>query len=243
MIRSADEVVVRNTRREDFPAIIDLSRRTYPHSPPWNETQLGSHLDVFPEGQFVAARADSGEPVGMAASLIVSWDDYDMRGSWRDFTSHGMFTNHDGVRGRTLYAAEIMVHPACQGRGVGRKMYEARRELARRLGLLRIRAGARLRGYGRYAERMSAEEYAVRVIRGEFRDPTLSFQLHQGFRVLAIVSGYLRHDQESRGYAAVIEWLNPRVARPEDRADPDPRFDPRCWSPGGAGGDPPRRHS
>ncbi|GEM_PF-1459647 len=43
----------------------------------------------------------------MAASLIVLWNDYDMKASWRDFTDHDMFTNHDPERGRTLYGAEV----------------------------------------------------------------------------------------------------------------------------------------
>ncbi len=73
--------------------------------------------------------------VGMAASLIVFWDDYDMKDSWRDFTDHGMFTNHDPVKGRTLYGAEVMVRPSMQGRGIGSKIYHARRELVRRLGV------------------------------------------------------------------------------------------------------------
>jgi hypothetical protein len=102
-----------------------------------------------------------------------------------------------------------MVAPALQGPGIGTRLYEARRALVRRLGLRRIRAGARLRGYHRVADRMTPEEYVRAVERGELYDPTLSFQLKRGFRVLAVVGGYLRHDPESLGYAAVIEWLNP----------------------------------
>ncbi len=120
--------------------------------------------------------------------------------------------------GRTLYGAEVMVHPEIRGSGIGGKLYDARRALAERLGLLRIRAGARLRGYHRYAERMDAREYVRRVVRGSYRDPTLSFQIHRGFHVLAVVSGYLRHDPESLGWAAVIEWLNPAVATAADQA-------------------------
>ncbi|MEO8139490.1 MAG: GNAT family N-acetyltransferase, partial [Gemmatimonadota bacterium] len=126
--------------------------------------------------------------------------------------------------GRTLYGAEIMVHPAWQGRGVGKQLYAAREALARRLGLLRIRAGARLRGYRECAETLGVEEYVLRVARGELTDPTLTFQLRRGFRVLAVAPGYLAHDPESLGHAAVIEWLNPEVARPEDHAAGDPRF-------------------
>jgi hypothetical protein len=56
------------------------------------------------------------------------------------------------------------------------------------------------------------------VARGSLRDPTLSFQLNRGFHVLAVVEGYLRHDPESLGWAAVIEWLNPALATPADWA-------------------------
>jgi len=204
-------IEVRNTRPDDFAQIVELARAVYPAGLPWSEQQLASHVRVFPEGQFVAVRVRSGRVVGMAASLIVLWDDYGMNTSWRDFTDRGMFTNHDPERGRTLYAAEVMVHPGYQRAGIGTRIYQARRELCMRLGLRRIRAGSRLRGYHLHADRMSAEEYARRVAARELRDPTLSFQLRHGFRVLAVVPGYLHNDPESLGYAAVIEWLNPNL--------------------------------
>jgi GNAT superfamily N-acetyltransferase len=214
MIADAAAIAVRNTRESDFDGVIAMTGRVYPTSPPWSREQLASHLRVFPEGQFVAVQDRT--IVGMAASLIVLWDDYDADTNWRDFTAGGMFTNHDPVHGRTLYGAEVMADPDWQGKGVGSRLYDARRELAVRLGLRRIRAGARLRGYHRVAREMSAAEYVARVERGELHDPTLSFQLHRGFRVIGVVSGYLRHDPESLGHAAVIEWINPAV----DAADP-----------------------
>lgn len=210
-------VKVRPMQPRDFPGIIELCERTYPGAIPWSNEQLSKHLAIFPEGQLVAV--DRGhEVVGYAASLIVYWDDYHMGANWRDFTDHGRFTNHDPAMGRTLYGAEVMVHPEIRGSGIGGKLYNARRELTERLGLLRIRAGARLRGYHKYAARMSAEEYMHGVVRGSYRDPTLSFQLNRGFHVLAVVEGYLRNDPESMGWAAVIEWLNPKVATAADLA-------------------------
>jgi len=217
-------VVVRNTTPSDFTGIIEMTREVYPDSPPWSMEQLASHLKVFPEGQFIAIQQDAGTVVGMAASLIILWDDYEMRATWRDFTDRGMFTNHDPAQGRTLYGAEVMVRPARQSAGIGTKLYRARRDLAERLGLLRIRAGARLRGYHRYADRMSAEDYVVKVTKGELKDATLSFQLKHGFEVLAVVPDYLRHDRESLGFAALIEWVNKKVAKPEDYAGLNPRF-------------------
>lgn len=220
---------VRPTEERDFPAIIELCRRTYPDHPPYGADQLASHLEVFPEGQLTAVVADGGvegggeRVIGMAASLIVLWDDYAIDQTWRDFTAGGYFSNHD-PSGRTLYGAEVMVDPAAQGRGAGSALYRERDELLLRLGLLRIRAGARLRGYRPYAEELSSEEYVEKVVRGELRDPTLSFQLNRGFRVLSVIAGYLRHDPDSLGHAAVIEKLNPELARPEDWLRGDPRY-------------------
>ena len=224
MSLAKSKIVVRNTRPEDFPGIAELSREVYAGSPPWNEAFLSSHLQLFPEGQFVALEDDTGRVVGMAASLVILWDDYHMSMDWVSFTSGGWFTNHDPEHGRTLYGAEVMVMPNMQRGGIGKKLYHARRELVQRLGLLRIRAGARLRGYHRYAHRMTAEEYVARVVQRKISDPTLSFQLREGFEVIGVVANYLHSDPESLGYAAVIEWLNPQVASPEDFVGRDPRF-------------------
>jgi GNAT superfamily N-acetyltransferase len=218
---------VRETQPEHFDGIVELSRLVYPDSPPWTHAQLESHRTVFPEGQLVSIELATGRVVGMAASLILLWDDYEAHQNWRDFTEGGTFRNHN-PEGRTLYGAEVLVHPAYQRRGIGSRLYARRHVLVQNLGLLRIRAGARLRGYHRHAARLSPEEYVLRVIRGSLRDPTLSFQLRHGYRVLGVVSDYLRHDPESLGHAALIEWVNPRVARPEDVQGRDPRFaDPR----------------
>lgn len=226
MKRRGLPVAIRNTRTDDFDRIIEICSKVYPESPPWKTSQLASHLRVFTEGQFVAVEREHDLVVGMASSLIVLWDDYDTGDSWRDFTDHGMFTNHDPESGHTLYAAEIMVDPEHQRRGIGKALYAARRDLVRRLGLWRIRAGARLRGYHRYAHEMPAHLYAEKVAHGELFDPTVSFQIQQGFRVIGIVSGYLRNDPESRGYAALIEWLNPDTAAAGDAEKADPRFRP-----------------
>ena len=216
---------VRLTEERDFDEITALCGLVYPDAPPWKAEQLASHRLHFPEGQFVAVEPETGQVVGMAASLVILWSDYTVSGSWRDFTDHGMFSNHD-PRGRTLYGAEILVRPDLQRRGVGAALYKARRAICERLGLLRIRAAARLRGYHRQAARMTAEEYVMRVVRGLIGDATLSFQLRHGFHVMAVVPNYIKNDPESLGYAAVIEWINEAAERRDETVVLDPRFDP-----------------
>lgn len=218
MSHPSTKIVVRQTSPDDFAGIVALSEAVYPGSPPWNDSQLSSHLAVFPGGQFVAVEEPGSRVVGMAASLVILWDDYELHMNWRDFTDHGMFTNHDPANGRTLYGAEVMVDPGIQRRGIGKRLYQARRALVEGMGLLRIRAGARLRGYHRQAKKLTPDEYVRRVVSGQIKDPTLSFQLREGFRVISVVSDYLKSDPESLGHAAVIEWLNPLVASTDDFA-------------------------
>lgn len=202
---------VRNTRPADIPGIRELSRRIYPDEVPWGERELTEHLRRFPEGQLVAVADDEDRTVvGMAASLRVRWTDYEVDQSWLEFTARGTFRNHD-PEGPILYGAEVMVHPDHRRRGVGSALYDAREELVFRLGLRAIRAGSRLRGYGRVAREMSARDYVKRVEEGDLADPTLSFQLARGFRVLAVVEDYLRRDPDSLGWAAVVEWRNPHA--------------------------------
>ena len=219
MTVSGDEVRVVNTEPKHFPQIIELCRVTYPDTAPWTPEQLASHRSVFPDGQFVAVQGGAVQGpeervVGMCASLVVSWEDYKMLDSWERFTADGAFTNHD-PKGRTLYGAEVMVDPRVQHHGVGDKLYAARREVAERLRLLRIRAGARLRDYHRYAATHQPADYVLQVVEGQLHDPTLSFQLREGFHVVAVVPHYLSDDPDSMGYAAVIEWLNPLLVTAE----------------------------
>lgn len=215
------KTTVRETRPGDFAAIERLCRITYPTLPPWTAPQLAEHMLRFPEGQAVAIDKKTGELLGMTASLVVRAADYPLDASYAEHTADGTFANHDLDRGDTLYGAEVMVDPRAQGRGVGSKLYAARRDVVRRFGLRAIRAGARMRGYHRVADHMTPEEYADAVSSGRMGDPTLSFQLGRGFRIIGVARDYLRNDPPSRGHAAVIEWVPEREpklqARPTGR--------------------------
>lgn len=197
---------VRQTRPEDIPALIELQARVYPSIPPWNRRKLREQLEVFPQGQ-VVAETDDGV-VGCASSMIVMWDDWAESHSWKEITGAGTFENHN-PEGRTLYGAEVFVAPELRGSGVGHLLYEARRRLCRAMNLKRIIACGRLPGYQDYADEMSAEFYAQKVVWGDLRDMVLSFQLKEGFSYCGIVEDYLPEDKESCGHASIIAWLNP----------------------------------
>lgn len=201
---------VRLATRADIPSLVALNRTAYPtmaeDNVVWGESHLLSHQRIFPQGQFVAEH--DGRILGAASSLIVDMGSDPLRThTWAGITDSGYFTNHD-PKGDTLYGADVYVHPDARGKGVGAVLYEARRDLCRRMNLRRILAGGRLHGYLDYANQYSPQEYAERVVAGEIHDLVLSFQLHQGFVLRGVMPNYLR-DARSMNNASLIEWLNP----------------------------------
>lgn len=204
-------LTIRNTRSDDIDEIVKLQQESFPllarYNNVWHPDELKSHLQIFPEGQFVAVEED-GTVVGSASTLIVTLDPDYAEHTWKGITADGMFTNHDD-HGDSLYGADISTHPKFRHEGIGSMLYGARKELAMRLRLRRMISGGRLFNYCEYADKLSALEYAEKVIRGELHDPVLSFELDNGFKFIKVLPDYL-DDVRSRNFASFIEWLDPQ---------------------------------
>jgi ribosomal protein S18 acetylase RimI-like enzyme len=203
-------LVIRNTRPDDIEKIVKLQQESFPilarYGNIWHPEELKSHLQIFPQGQFVAVEED-GTVVGSASTLIINLDPEYAEHTWKRITADGMFTNHN-PNGDSLYGADISTHPKFRHEGIGSMLYGARKELVMRLGLRRMISGGRLFNYCEYADRMSALEYAQKVITGELHDPVLSFEIDNGFKFIKILSDYM-DDVRSKNYASFIEWLDP----------------------------------
>ena len=204
--RPLQHFCIREMTLEDIPAVIELQVRVFPGQPPWRAEQLANHLSVFPEGQLVASDP-SGLILGSSSSLLIDWDDYAESANWSLITGDGSFTTHN-PQGMTLYGADMGVDPAARQLGIGTAFYEARKELIRERGLKRLLTGGRIAGYSAVADELPPKEYVAEVVDGKRRDPALSFQLENDLVVLDVVPGYM-NDVESRGFATVLEWLNP----------------------------------
>lgn len=200
------KTTIRQISKSDIPAVIELEERVFPHMLAWTAEELTQHLSVFPEGQLVALD-ESGKIIGSASSLIIDWDDYAESAKWSSITGYGSFATHNPL-GKTLYGADMCVDPSARRRGVGSLFYEARKKMVKELGLKRLLTGGRIPGYGEVAQTMTPQEYVAEVVHGRRKDPTLSFQLANGLIVLDVVPEYLE-DPDSRGYATLLEWLNP----------------------------------
>ncbi|MGH9926856.1 MAG: GNAT family N-acetyltransferase [Nitrososphaeraceae archaeon] len=204
-------LIIRNTRPDDIEKIVKLQQESFPilarYDNIWHPEELKSHLQTFPQGQLVVVEED-GEVVGSASTLIVTLNLEYAEHTWKGITSDGMFTDHN-PNGDSLYGADISTHPKFRHEGIGSMLYGARKELVLRLGLRRMISGGRLFNYQDYADKMSAFEYANKVINGELHDPVLSFELDNGFKFIKMLPEYL-DDIRSQNYVSFIEWLNPQ---------------------------------
>lgn len=207
MAESRPRLVVRQLRRADLRAIQDIQRRSFPIEP-WTREQFESQLQIFPEGQ-IGVEID-GTLVATSSSLIVDEEDFGAYHTFDEVSDKGYIRNHD-PEGDTLYGIDIAIDPRHRGVHLTRRIYEARKELARQRNLRAILIAGRIPGYAKQADKMTAEEYVRRVVRKDLKDkdPVLTAQLSQGFSVRAVLKDYLPSDTESSGYAVFMEWLNP----------------------------------
>ena len=178
-------VIIRKMEVKDIPQIVELQKKSFPAMAAegvyWKPEQLKSHLQIFPEGQFVAEYNE--KIVGSCSSLIVSLKSEYQDHSWMEICGDSHLKNHD-PKGDTLYGADVSAHPDFRRLGIATKLYDARKNLAIKLNLKRIIAGGRLINYCEYAKELSPEEYVKKVKRHEIREPVLSFQLRNGFKFI-----------------------------------------------------------
>lgn len=201
-------IEVTNTRPEHIAALAGLQQICYPTLAPdeWLRVEhFLSHLRLFPEGQHVAL--DGEQPIAMSATFRLDLDFEHPAHTFHEIIAAGYFTNHD-PSGPYLYGADMSVHPAYRRQGIASRLYDARKELIRRLNLKGMIAGGMIPGYRAFSDRLSVEEYVEQVVRGESRDPTLSAQLRNGFVVRGILYDYL-HDDALGHDATLIVWTNP----------------------------------
>jgi predicted amidohydrolase/ribosomal protein S18 acetylase RimI-like enzyme len=196
---------VRPLTMDDYEDVVGLQKHGFPGMKPWTREQFASHLKHFPEGQ-LGVEYD-GKLVASSSSLIIEFDEYGGRHTWADIADHGYIGNHD-PEGDTLYGIEVVVHPDYRDMRLGRRLYEARQDLVRRLNLRRIMVGGRLPGYDDRSGDMAVQEYVEQVQKTQLYDPVLTFQLANGFQVKRVVTDYLPSDDASHGYAVLLEWPN-----------------------------------
>lgn len=199
------KIIVRQIRLEDFEQITRLQEVCFPGMKPWSHEQFESQHSIFPEGQICVEY--KGKVVASSSSLVLDFDLYSVWHSWREIADDGFIRNHS-LAGNTLYGIEIMVDPQYRGLKLARRLYDARKDIARRYNLMRIIIGGRIPGYAKYADQMNARDYVEKVINKKIIDPVLTTQVSNGFVLKRLIPDYLTSDKDSRGYATFLEWAN-----------------------------------
>ncbi len=203
---SEHKLKIRNVKQTDYDDIYEIMEFVYSDiGGPWTKKEFRSHLKYFNEGQICIE--DNGKVVAAAFSLIVNYAKYGDKHTYQQITGDGMLTNHD-PEGDTLYGIDIFVHPDYQGMRLGRRMYDARKELCEKLNLRAIIVGGRIPGYKNVAKKLTPRQYIEEVKKKEIFDPVLTFQLANDFHLRKIIQGYLPDDRDSKAYAALLEWKN-----------------------------------
>ncbi len=198
-------VIVRPLRFTDYDDVVALQKVCFSGMDTWTREQFSSQLTIFPEGQIGVEY--SGQLVASSSSLVLDFELYKNYHSYDEITDNGFIRNHK-VDGKTLYGIEIMVDPEYRGLKLARRLYDARKQLARELNLMRIVVGGRIPGYAAYAATMTPRQYIERVLTKGIFDPILTTQLANGFVIKRLIPNYLSTDADSRGYAAFLEWAN-----------------------------------
>ncbi|MBN2720795.1 MAG: GNAT family N-acetyltransferase [Proteobacteria bacterium] len=171
----------------------------------WTPEQFERLLALFPQGQICVE--DKGRVVASALTIIVDLRRLGDNHTYRDVVGSGGFPAHD-AKGDYLYGIDLFVHEDYQGMRLGRRLYDARKELCEELNLRGILIGGRIPGYSEHAESVTPKEYISKVRVREISDPVLNFQLANDFHPRRVLKNYYPSDAESGGHAVLLEWNN-----------------------------------
>lgn len=202
-----NELTIERLSVDDYQQLLVAMKASYPGwtGNYWSMASISNLIQQFPAGQIVL-KAD-GKVIGCALSIIVDYDRFEDEHTYKQITGNYSFNTHD-AKGDVLYGIEVFIHPDYRGLRMGRRLYDARKELCEHLNLKAIIFGGRIPNYHKYAKELSPKEYIFKVKTKEIYDPVLSFQLSNDFHVKKVLRGYMPDDVESKEFATLLEWDN-----------------------------------
>jgi predicted amidohydrolase/ribosomal protein S18 acetylase RimI-like enzyme len=196
---------LRNLTLKDYNDLRAIMEKAYSGMAPWDRKHIATLLKTFPEGQICIE--DDGQVIGVALAVIIDYARFGRQHTYNEIVGDSSLSSHD-PDGDVLYGIDVFVDPGYANMRLGRRLYDARKELCRNLNLRAIVAGGRMPGYRDHAHTMPPQEYVEKVKAKELYDPIITFQLANDFQVRRVLPEYLPEDQESHGYATLLEWTN-----------------------------------
>ncbi|MDF1762685.1 MAG: carbon-nitrogen hydrolase family protein, partial [Oleibacter sp.] len=191
---------------DQYPDIKALMDEAYPElGGAWPEHTIQGLILSFPEGQIGVI--DGNQLVGLALSLQVDYKRFSNPHTYEDIVDSNDVVSSN-PEGDALYGLDVVIKKSHRGMRIGRRLYDARKELCRQYNFQAILAGGRIPSYHTYSDEMTPAEFIHKVDSREIYDPILSFQLANDFQVRRLLKKYLPEDQQSVGYATLLEWSN-----------------------------------
>ncbi|WP_295211430.1 carbon-nitrogen hydrolase family protein [Chryseobacterium sp. sg2396] len=190
----------------DYPELVETMKRAYPQMSEyvWSRRSIEKLTTMFQKGQ-ICITVD-GKLAAVALSIIVNYDEFGDDHTYSDITGNYTFNTHIST-GNVLYGIEVFVDPEFRELRLGRRLYDARKELCELLNLRSIILGGRIPNYHKHTD-LSPREYIRKVRDKEIYDPVLSFQLSNNFLPIKVLKGYLPEDESSRENAVLLQWNN-----------------------------------
>ncbi|MCP9199807.1 bifunctional GNAT family N-acetyltransferase/carbon-nitrogen hydrolase family protein [Gramella sp. GC03-9] len=213
MLDSA-KIELRNLRVKDYEELKVSMIKSYHEMPHeyWTKGEIRTLINKFPEGQLCIAI--DNKIAGCALSIIVDYDKFDDNHTYDEILGGENFPTHT-KNGNVLYGIDVFIHPDYRGMRLGRRLYEARKELCEHLNLKSIIFGGRIPNYSKFSNELTPKKYIEKVKLQEIHDPVLSFQLSNDFHVKKVIKGYLPGDERSKEFATLMEWNNIYYSKPE----------------------------
>lgn len=197
-----------NLTKELAPQCAALELEAFPHANPadlLDQKDIEVYAEVFPDGFFVCL--DGDRVVGQGAGIFLDFDFSNPQHRIVDITGEHQCLKHDW-EGDWYYGTDIVVHPEYRRRGIGKRLYQLRKDVVQRYNKRGIIAGGHPAGYIDHKESLSVEDYVEAVKKRDIYDPTLTFQMDNGFEIRGVLYDYLR-DEATDDASVLIVWENP----------------------------------
>ncbi|MFM9874591.1 MAG: GNAT family N-acetyltransferase [Fimbriimonadaceae bacterium] len=193
------------TTQKHIPGVVALQRVCFPAPFPedciWQSEHIHSHIQLFPEGQFVIIFKDL--VVASCTNILISRDDWEAHLDWETATGGLSLPKHN-PQGEVLYGVDVSVHPENRQKGLAKRLYKARFEIVKSLGLQQYGTVCRIPGFLQ-SQQNDPAEYADAVVSGSIKDQTLTPLLKMNLTYKGVINNYLE-DKESGDAGAILEW-------------------------------------
>ena len=201
------QVDIRRLTLDDYESLIEVMKKSYPEmrDDVWDKRNIQKLTSIFPDGQICVTV--NGKVAAASLSIIVQYELYGDDHTYAEITGNGSFNTHYNS-GNVLYGIEMFVDPEYRSLRLGRRLYDARKELCEQRNLKAIVIGGRIPNYHEYMHELTPRQYIQKVRKKEIYDPVLTFQLSNSFQPIRILKNYLPGDTSSQENAVLLEWSN-----------------------------------